>query len=136
MVLIAVYGNAMGATLATESILLRPSVYGKQTVQGGNHSYQRGPKDFSNPPYPPIATNSEGRGGRDKRRERSFLTTLEVGGQFVCARDDGLVALDAEATASLVCSKWLENHNSRAQRMGIPQLSTYPAAACFKLGDG
>ena len=89
-------------------------------------------------PYSPIATESpmhvrplkvEGSDGPERRYEHSFSTTLEIGGQFVCARGDSVVALGASATANLACSKWLENHKSYVQKMGFPKVIPYPATA-------
>ena len=52
-----------------------------------------------------------------------------MGGDIVCAHDDSVAALGGGATANLVCFKWLGNHKSRSQRMGIPQVSAFPTMA-------
>ena len=75
-------------------------------------------------------------GGAGSRCGESFATTLEVGGQFVCARDDSMSVLDTGATANFVCFKWIQNHNTHKQKMGIPKVNSNPTAACFEIGDG
>ena len=44
-----------------------------------------------------------------------------MGGQFVSVHDDIVAELATGVTANLVFSKWLENHNSHLQKMGIPR---------------
>ena len=47
-----------------------------------------------------------------------------------------VAVLDTGATANLVCFEWFENHNSHMQKLGIPEVSTYPTAARFEFCDG
>ena len=61
---------------------------------------------------------------------------MELGGQFVCVRDDSVVVLATGATANLVRFKWLGNHNSYLRKMGFPKGAPYPAMARLKFGDG
>ena len=44
--------------------------------------------------------------------------------------------LDAGAPANLVCFQWLRRHNELLASRGSPAVSTYPARATFKFGDG
>ena len=66
----------------------------------------------------------------------SFSTNLDLGGQFVCARDDSVVVLDSGSTDDLVSLKVLENHNSYLRKMGFLRAIPYPAMARSKFGDG
>ena len=77
-----------------------------------------------------------GRGVADKRSGRFFATTPEMGRQFVCVHGDCVVALDAGATANLLCCERFGNRNSHLQKRGTPQVSTYPKKAHFEFGDG
>ena len=88
----------------------------------------------SDPPlgsdYPPPASPAGG------QIEQSFSTSLESGFQLVCIQDDSVVVVDTGATANLVCFRWLRHHNSLLALNGLPRVSTYPAQARFKFGDG
>ena len=59
--------------------------------------------------------------------EQSFSTTLDVGCQLICMRNDSVVALDAGATANLVCFRWLHHHNALLEQRGVSRIPTYPA---------
>ena len=50
--------------------------------------------------------------------------------------EDNLVALDSGAAANLVCFKRSENRNLLLGKQGLPRISTDPAGARFKFGDG
>ena len=135
MASIAEGGNPIGATRASVSTIIRPDDHGKRTVSK-KPSYQ---------PYSSIALDSplqdqpshlDRRRGPARKNERSFSSTLEVGGQFVCVHDDSVGELETGATANLVCFKWLGNHNSHLQKTGILQVRTYPTMARFRYGDG
>ena len=54
----------------------------------------------------------EGRMASERKNEYSFSTTMEIGGQFVCAQGDSIVFLGAGATANLVCFEVSGNRNS------------------------
>ena len=79
---------------------------------------------------PPVALPAE------NRNEQSFSTSLDSGCQLVCMRNDSVVVLDTGATANLVCFRWLSHHNALLEQRGLPRVSTYPAQARFKFGDG
>ena len=68
--------------------------------------------------------------------EQSFSTALEACSQLVCTREESVGILDAGATANLVCFRRLRHHNSMMGQVGLPRVSTYPAPARFKFGDG
>ena len=70
------------------------------------------------------------------QREQSFSTTLEAGSQFICTRENSLVIPDAGATASRVCLRWLNHHNSMLGKVGLPRVSTFPAQVHYKFGGG
>ena len=44
--------------------------------------------------------------------------------------------LDTGATANLVCFRWLRRHNAILQAKGSDPVTTYPAQATFRFGDG
>ena len=87
-------------------------------------------------PLGALSSNLDGDGETARKYEHSSSTTLEVGGRFVCMRDDSVAVSGAGATASAACVKWLEHHNSRLRQLGILKVSTYPTTARFKFGDG
>ena len=68
------------------------------------------------------------------QHEQSFSTTLEAGSQLICTRANSLVIPDAGATASRVCLRRLNHHNSMLGRVGLPRVSTYPAQVRYKFG--
>ena len=74
-----------------------------------------------------------GPGGPERMCERPFSTTLGVGGQFACVSGDSIAVLDTGATANLACFKWLANRKSRLRKMGIPEVTAFPAMARFFL---
>ena len=87
----------------------------------------------------PVTAQNSGQLARDGEGgncEESFSTTLDVGGLFVPAESDSVFGLDAGATANLVCFRYLERHDRILQRKGFPRVSSYPASARFKFGDG
>ena len=47
-----------------------------------------------------------------------------------------MAILDTGATANLVCFQWLRHHNELLASKGLPEVSSYPAHAMFKFGDG
>ena len=61
--------------------------------------------------------------GVERQYEYSFSTTLEIGGQFVCVRDDSIAVLGASAKTNLVRFKWLDNHNLYLRKMGFPKVT-------------
>ena len=104
----------------------------KENRPSGPAPYQRVAKRSPSKPYSSIGMESPlhvqppelgGSGKPDRPYEQSFSTTLEIGGQFVCARDDSVAVLDAVATANLVRSKSLDSHNSYLQKRGWADLS-------------
>ena len=50
--------------------------------------------------------------------------------------EDNVAFLETGAAANLVCLRWPRNHNSLLGEQGLPRISTYPACARFKFGDG
>ena len=52
------------------------------------------------------------------------------------AKDESVVILDTGATANLVRLQWLRRHNGLLASRGFPEVSTFPAHATFKFGDG
>ena len=50
--------------------------------------------------------------------------------------DDSAVVLDTGATANLVSVRRLTHSNSLLGEMGLPRVTTHPAMARFKFGEG
>ena len=102
-------------------------------------------KEPSRPPYSsiavesPISVQTDGYDEKSDQRGkcgRPLSATLDLGGQFLCVREDCVVALGAGAAANLVLFNWLENHNLLLGTHGFPGVSTYPTGARFEFGDG
>ena len=68
--------------------------------------------------------------------EQSPSTTLEAGSRLVCTHEDSFVILNTGATANLVRFRWLAHRSSLLGNMCLPRVTTYPAWARFKFGDG
>ena len=68
-------------------------------------------------------------------REQSLYTTLDLDGQFLCMRENSVVALDSVAAANLLCFGRLGGHNLRKGKQGLLRISTYSASARAKFGD-
>ena len=61
---------------------------------------------------------------------------MDVGGLRASAKSGSLVVLDAGATANRICFSWLGCHKRIIQKKGLPRVSTYPASARFRFGNG
>ena len=72
----------------------------------------------------------QGPGGPERSLEQSFLRDLRDW-WAICG-----LALETGAAADLVCHKWIANHNLFLQKLGLPKMLSYSAAARFKFGDG
>ena len=68
--------------------------------------------------------------------EQSFLATLDFGGHFLFEGANGEVALDAWATANLVCSRCLAARDRLLVNAVFSRVLSHPACARSKLGDG
>ena len=67
---------------------------------------------------------------------QSFATTLDAGGLFSVSGSDSVVVLDTSHTANLARCRSLEHHNRILQRKGYLRVTTRPASARFRFGDG
>ena len=68
--------------------------------------------------------------------EQSFAATSDLVVQFAVMDAGSALALDAGATANLVCYSWLEGRNSMSERRGVPRAEIHPACSRFKFGGG
>ena len=68
--------------------------------------------------------------------EQPLSTSLGWGGQFVVAGAASGAVSDTRAAAHLLRFKWLERPNGILERKGVPWVTTYPACARCKFGDG
>ena len=55
--------------------------------------------------------------------ERSFVTTVDVGGAILLSGMDRVVASETGATANLVCFSWLTHHNRILAKHGSPKVA-------------
>ena len=90
----------------------------------------------SNPRSPFSSVTLEDSPPGNKSAEHSFTTSLKVDFPILYAQNESVVILDAGATANLVCFQWLRRHNELLASKGLPEVSSYPAHAMFKFGDG
>ena len=58
------------------------------------------------------------------------------GGLFLVSESDSAAVSDTGATAGLARFRWLEHYSLILQRGGNRQVTTYPASARFRFGDG
>ena len=68
--------------------------------------------------------------------EQAFIPSLKVDCPIFYAKEESAVILDTGATANLVCFRWLRRQNELLVNRGIPEVTTFPALATFKVGDG
>ena len=68
--------------------------------------------------------------------EQPLSTTSDLGCQFLCMGEAGAIALETAAGANLACSRRLGNRKLPPKKRGFPRVSTHPAFAWFKFGDG
>ena len=52
------------------------------------------------------------------------------------SQEDTAVVSDTGATANIVCFSWLAHRNRIVEQRGIPRVTTYPAKARTRIGDG
>ena len=81
--------------------------------------------------------------GRRSKCEQSFPTTSDVAGLFLVSVEGSarpirmwLLALDTGATADSVYCYWLQRQNRLLGKKGRQKVSTYPASARGRFGDG
>ena len=74
--------------------------------------------------------------GPARKREQSFPTAMESGGEFLAPPSEGAVALGAGATANLVRHKWLANQNVISGKQVLEKAVPYSFSVRFKFGDG
>ena len=87
----------------------------------------------------PVNAQADGASSKEdatSKCEKSFLTTLDSGGQFAVMNADSVAVLDTGAAANLACSRMLERPAGNWNGGAPHRAKSYPACARFKFDDG
>ena len=136
---------AIGASRATENNILRRNLLsGANTEKGMYHLHLLGislcvlptPLFRWNRRYAWEMMSASQKKGNKSYWRQSFSTTVDLRGQSLRTCEDSVVVLETGAAANMARFRRLGNRKFLLGEKGSSRISTYPARARYKIGDG